>query len=1436
MGRPAPTSARLLDRDRELGEILERLEAARTGAGSALVVEGPGGIGKTELLLAAAREAREAGMCVLTARGAELEREFAFGVVRQLFDAHVHGPGGEELMDGAAALSAPVFEVSEHAEADERSFAVLHGLYWLCASLADRAPLVVLVDDAHWSDPASLAFLTYLARRVEDLPVAVAVASRPGVEELEGGLLEELLDQPRAMLVRPAPLTRAAVGTLLGAQTGEGPDEAFVDACLTATEGNPFLVRELVREIGERGIGSSAADAERVRELGPRTVARRLLARLGRASPLSVEVVRAVAVLGADADVRRIARLTELPADDVAATLDALEAADVLAGERPVDFVHPIARSAIYAAIPGGERARLHAVAAGLLREEQAPAERIASHVLVTEPAGDRESVSFLVAAARDALARGAPSSAASYLRRALAEPPDPDERPALLAELGSAESLVGDARAIGHLREALEGSRDSGVRRMAALAMARLLVLSGETGRAASIFESAATGPERWALRLEASAVSSGVGDVDTAPLMRERIELLRARAERDADVPAAVFAALAIADAQTSRPADGAAELAMRAVAGSQRRGLGWATGLVAVFTSTGGNPFLLEQLVSEVRAEGIEPTAASASGVASLGPDTVRASVLLRLERLPVAGAPVARALAVLGEHDVSLRDVATMAEVPEDEAADALAALERAGLVAGAPTLRFTHPILRAAIEDDMPAVERSRAHEQAAEMLRGREADPVAVAAHLLLSEPGQGAWAVAALRNAARRAEALGDPATAVRYLERAVLERPDDSELAEVLFELGLAAAHAGDPDAGEHLERAAAAGGSTRLRALHWTAVLHLVGGRVSQAADVLESALADVHEESDAAKPLLETLLAAGLESTSVRTRLGDLFEHVAVPSGAPRTDFERFALITHSFVAVTEQADAGRATELIHQALSVEEHGYYESVMRASVGRPMTAFVLTLLERYDESLAILDRLVRAARDYGDRSAVGVFLAERAWARYRSGAVESAEADAAEALRIARDATRARGHAPIAAATAVLAGLERERPLEELEAVMSGLPPAGDPDTIVQEISRWRARGCCSPTATRAAAADAAFKLDPRRTPGVATRRHSSRGAPWRRSRSRSSARRSGRSSWPARSCASPSGWARRAQSGSRSGPWPSPDRSTSARRGWRRRSPRSRTAGRSSSSRGSACELGAELRRKGERGAARDVLRRAHTLASECGGTRLANRARDELGRSGARLMREPASGVEGLTPSEVRVAELAAEGLTNREVGAGAVRLREDRRDAPGARLPQARHQVPARAARRARRTEHRGSPLLGAEQRRGDGERHLGACAQRVGAHPLVRRVGAATARAEAVDGQVDAAGRCVAGVARAAALGATIGRPSSPDAAASTPRSPRVSPSPARRAACAAPGAPPRAPAESRRARGRTPRGGRRAGRRAARRPRAPR
>lgn len=280
----APVTERLLlDRERELAEVVERLESACGGSGSVLLVEGPGGIGKTELLLAAQRAARTRGMIVAGARGAELEREFAFGVVRQLFEPALAWSDGSALFEGAAALAAPVFELasggSEGRAVAERSFAVLHGLYWLCANLADRAPLLLAVDDVHLSDPASLELVSYLARRVAELPVALVIASRPA-EEAVGDLLEDLRADPRASVVRPPGLGPDAIAELVRVQTGQEPDAAFLEACRAATDGNPFLVRELVREVGERGILPAAHEAAGVRELGPRTVARRLLTRL----------------------------------------------------------------------------------------------------------------------------------------------------------------------------------------------------------------------------------------------------------------------------------------------------------------------------------------------------------------------------------------------------------------------------------------------------------------------------------------------------------------------------------------------------------------------------------------------------------------------------------------------------------------------------------------------------------------------------------------------------------------------------------------------------------------------------------------------------------------------------------------------------------------------------------------------------------------------------------------------------------------------------------------------------------------------------------------------------------------------------------------------------------------------------------------------------
>src|ERR1700722_1786502 len=148
----------LLERDRELQRVGECLQRAQQGRGGALVVEGPAGIGKTVLLAVARDAAGGEGFRVLRARGAELEREFAFGVVRQLFEPVVAGVSEEEraqLLDGAPQGGGPVLwspgvvdgAATAAPIAPDPSFAVLHGLYWLCANLTTQHPLALVVDD-----------------------------------------------------------------------------------------------------------------------------------------------------------------------------------------------------------------------------------------------------------------------------------------------------------------------------------------------------------------------------------------------------------------------------------------------------------------------------------------------------------------------------------------------------------------------------------------------------------------------------------------------------------------------------------------------------------------------------------------------------------------------------------------------------------------------------------------------------------------------------------------------------------------------------------------------------------------------------------------------------------------------------------------------------------------------------------------------------------------------------------------------------------------------------------------------------------------------------------------------------------------------------------------------------------------------------------------
>ena len=574
----------LQERDAALARIDQSLREAIAGSGSLLVLAGPAGIGKTRLVLAAERHGRELGLTALTARGSELERDFAYGLVRQLFEALLVAaspPERAEFLAGAAGHAARLFGLAAARDdaADallDPSFAILHGLYWLSANLGRRSPLLLCVDDIHWADQASLRFVHYLGRRVRELPIAVVAAMRPARSADGSPMLAALAADPSAEVLELTPLSQEAVAKLMRLAFGTGVEPAFAAACHEVTGGVPFLVRELVRAIAEERIEPTSAACSRVAGLAPRAVSHSVVQRLGRLSAFAREVARAAAVLG-EADVRLAAGLAGVDPGTAATAADELAAAGILEEGRPLRFVHPIVRAAVEADLSPGERAGLHAAAAGCLLNEGASADRVAVHLLATDPAGDDRVAGSLLSAARAATANGAPDSAVAYLRRALAEPPSGRLRPDVLLELGFAESYAADPQAAAHLQAALDIAPATAAQVSITLALGRMLQIGGRNRESLEVFDRTrarlGATDRRAALTLEGAALGAAQFDAETADDAAQRIARLRRVAEEEPDVPPSVFGMLAVAAANANEPADVVARLALRALDGAPK-----------------------------------------------------------------------------------------------------------------------------------------------------------------------------------------------------------------------------------------------------------------------------------------------------------------------------------------------------------------------------------------------------------------------------------------------------------------------------------------------------------------------------------------------------------------------------------------------------------------------------------------------------------------------------------------------------------------------------------------------------------------------------------------------------------------------------------------------------------------------------------------------
>ncbi len=534
----------LLERERELAAVDEAL--ARRGR--LLVVEAGVGVGKTALVEAACGRARALDYQVLRSRGSELEAEFAFGVVRQLFERRLVGAGPEErknLLAGPAAAVGPLLSTAPVEGPSDRSFAVLHGLYWLVCNLAASAPLLLVIDDGHWGDDPSVRWLAYLASRLEGLSVSLLISMRPDYPARTRRSLLALRGEAAAVL-RPGLLSLDAVRLIARGRLGEAATDQLCEAVWTASGGNPLYATELTRAVkvaaGRQGGGDPVASlaglAGGVEEIG-----RRVIERVGALDPAGLGLARALAVLGDGGELRHAAALVNLDMSAAARLAAGLVRIEVLAEDRPIRFVHPVVRDALEASLDHSERDSIHHAAAYLLHDAGAPAGSVAAHLVGVAPAGDGWTLARLCEAAKEALGAGAPQAAADLLGRALLEPPGPGERVELLRQAARAEVSAGRDRGWARLQEALVLTRDP--RQRAEIAL--------EVGEAyAALF--------RWTEAVDAMEQAlSELGDADDGLAGRLEGQLVVACLH---DARRAARAGPVLARLMDRRPRDSAAE----------------------------------------------------------------------------------------------------------------------------------------------------------------------------------------------------------------------------------------------------------------------------------------------------------------------------------------------------------------------------------------------------------------------------------------------------------------------------------------------------------------------------------------------------------------------------------------------------------------------------------------------------------------------------------------------------------------------------------------------------------------------------------------------------------------------------------------------------------------------------------------------------------
>ncbi|MDX6338661.1 MAG: hypothetical protein QOG05_6001 [Streptosporangiaceae bacterium] len=424
----------LLGRARERQEIGDAFARARSGASATLALVGEPGIGKTALLDYAAGQA--AGMRLLRARGIESEAQIPFGSLLELIRpalpmlGNIPGPQAA-AMEGALAL--------RPGPGQER-FAVGAATLSLLAAYAEDTPVAVVIDDAHWLDGSSAQALLFAFRRLVADPIAVLIAVREGEPSL--------LDGADLPTLRLGGLTSHEAAMLVDGLAPGGLAPDAVTRLYDATAGNPLALLELAPDAQDLALAPEGAPV-----LVSATITRAFLRRVGTLD----DATRRALVLTASSDTGDLPTLGRA-ADQLGLDLSALAAAEgsglVRFGAGTVEFRHPLARSAIYADAPAGQRRAAHRALADALPDRDV--DRRAWHLAAAATGPDESASAALEQAGARARDRSAYATSSAAYERAGRLAADSERRARLFQEAADAGWLAGLAdRAVALLDEA---------------------------------------------------------------------------------------------------------------------------------------------------------------------------------------------------------------------------------------------------------------------------------------------------------------------------------------------------------------------------------------------------------------------------------------------------------------------------------------------------------------------------------------------------------------------------------------------------------------------------------------------------------------------------------------------------------------------------------------------------------------------------------------------------------------------------------------------------------------------------------------------------------------------------------------------------------------------------------------------------------------------